>query len=288
LRNTKTGVKLPAADINKRSRRMNEARTALHPGDAHYTAYVGFPALYDVMGASQFALLFTLGLRSFHKLLDLGCGSLRAGRFLVSYLDAGHYYGLEPNRWLIEEAIAKEVGHDLVALKRPNFAHNDEFRADAWDTKFDFVLAQSIFSHTGQDLLRQALDNLRQVMSVTGRIVATFVEGDADHAQPGWLYPLCCHYRPLTIQAFVRDAGLKGVRIPWYHPNDQTWYVLAKDDSLLPTRAMFHALQGAMLGDEQFRLSWDRRLRSAKRAAKWVPRPLKSLLKKVVRKQPGL
>ncbi|MGH7086029.1 MAG: hypothetical protein ACREFN_13675, partial [Acetobacteraceae bacterium] len=52
---------------------------ALGPGAAHYTAFVGPPDEYDLMGATQFRLLTALGLRDHHRLLDFGCGSLRAG-----------------------------------------------------------------------------------------------------------------------------------------------------------------------------------------------------------------
>src|ERR1700750_1408954 len=72
----------------------------LAPGANHYTAYVGPPAQSDFIGATQFRLLTTLGLREHNSLLDFGCGSLRAGRLFISYLLPGRYYGLEPNRWL--------------------------------------------------------------------------------------------------------------------------------------------------------------------------------------------
>ena len=55
------------------------------------------------MGATQFRLLCSLGLRATHRVLDFGCGSLRAGRFLLTYLDPGGYWGVEPHRWLIAE-----------------------------------------------------------------------------------------------------------------------------------------------------------------------------------------
>src|ERR1700722_19889133 len=62
----------------------------LRPGDPHYMAYVGPPTHYDFMGATQFRLLCALGLRAHHTLLDFGCGSLRAGRFFLTYLDPGN------------------------------------------------------------------------------------------------------------------------------------------------------------------------------------------------------
>ncbi|MEM7167233.1 MAG: hypothetical protein AAF581_17355 [Planctomycetota bacterium] len=70
----------------------------LRAGDPHYRAYVGAPGQYDFMGATQFRLLCTLGLRGHHRLLDFGCGSLRAGRLLMTYLEEGRYHGVEPNQ----------------------------------------------------------------------------------------------------------------------------------------------------------------------------------------------
>ena len=69
---------------------------------ASYRTYVGPSEQYDFMGATQFRLLTTLGLREHHSVLDFGCGSLRAGRLLIPYLLPGRYYGLEPNRKTLE------------------------------------------------------------------------------------------------------------------------------------------------------------------------------------------
>jgi hypothetical protein len=62
----------------------------LRPGAEHYMAYVGPPDQYDLMGASQFGLLVTLGLRDTHRVLDFGCGSLRLGRQLIPYVGCGN------------------------------------------------------------------------------------------------------------------------------------------------------------------------------------------------------
>lgn len=47
------------------------------PGDHHYRAYVGPPQDYDFIAAMTFNLATTVGLRQHHRLLDIGCGSLR-------------------------------------------------------------------------------------------------------------------------------------------------------------------------------------------------------------------
>ena len=89
-------------------------RLGLGPGAHHYRAYVGPPKDYDRIAALQTGLLFAAGLRETHYLVDIGCGSLRAGRLLISYLRSGRYFGIEPNRWLVEEGVKQENGQDLI------------------------------------------------------------------------------------------------------------------------------------------------------------------------------
>jgi SAM-dependent methyltransferase len=211
----------------------------LKPGDENYRAYVGRAEHYDLIAALQFSLLSLLGLRESHYLLDVGCGSLRGGRLFIPYLQASHYYGLEPNRWLIEEAIAKEIGRDLVTIKRPCFAYNDRFDLGVFEIDFDFILAQSIFSHTGPTQLRQCLRSVGQVLKQEGLLVATFVEREEDLVRDEWVYPGLNHFSWSTVTAACTEAGLCCRKLDWPHPL-QTWFVAAKD----PARIEALALRG--------------------------------------------
>ena len=104
----------------------------LNPGDEHYRAYVGPPKDYDLVSAMVFNLLTSIGLRQHHRLLDIGCGSLRVGRLLIPYLNQKNYFGVEPNKWLVEDGIANEIGKDLVKIKKPTFSFHtsmDEFNS---------------------------------------------------------------------------------------------------------------------------------------------------------------
>ena len=65
----------------------------LNAGDEHYRAYVGPPADYDLVSAMVFNLLTSMGLRQHHRVLDIGCGSLRVGRLLIPYLNPKNYFG---------------------------------------------------------------------------------------------------------------------------------------------------------------------------------------------------
>jgi SAM-dependent methyltransferase len=209
----------------------------LPPGSPHYRAFVGPPDEYDTVGASQFRLLTTLGLREQHKLLDFGCGSLRAGRLLIPYLGDGKYVGLDPERWLIEDAIGREIGESMVALKRPIFHHFDDFAADRCGTDFDYILAHSILSHTGKDLFRRALASFRRALSPTGLALITVLHAepgqDAEVEGDGWIYPECVRYSRAALHELFREAGLAARLIPWRHPR-QAWYVLALEAEALP------------------------------------------------------
>ncbi|MGH7092408.1 MAG: class I SAM-dependent methyltransferase [Stellaceae bacterium] len=223
----------------------------LGAGAEHYTAFVGPPDQYDLMGATQFRLLTTLGLRDHHRVLDFGCGSLRLGRLLIPYLRRGNYHGLEPNEWLIEDAIDRQLGRDLVGLKWPHFHVFDDFRAGRCGLDFDFIVAQSIFSHAGGDLVKLALHGFSRALAKTGLALATFVHpgqaGVAEFAGSGWVYPASVGHAPATIAAILHQAGLFGRALPWFHPR-QTWYVLSRDAARLPERKFDPHLRGAVLG----------------------------------------
>lgn len=201
----------------------------LSPGADHYRAYVGPPEDYDLIAAMTFGLLTTLGLRQHHRLLDVGCGSLRVGRLLIPYLNRSGYTGIEPNDWLIEEGIRNECGKELVEIKAPRFILGDDPSLLATSSPFDLALAQSIFSHAGLDQISAWTSALSKLLQPTGALVATFVEADADHAESGWFYPECVGYRRSTMQQIAEENGFRFRILDWSHPR-QTWAIFAREE----------------------------------------------------------
>ena len=240
--------------------------TGYEPGDPEYRAFVGPFEQYDVMGATQFSLLYSLGIRQHHRLLDVGCGSLRAGRLFITYLEPGNYTGVEPNTWLVEDAIAYQTGQSLIDVKEPVFSNNDGF--DFSDLgMFDFVVAQSIASHAGPSLVATMLTSIRSVLAPTGLAAVTFIHADPEdgnvaHVEPGdtswpdWLYPGCFSYRIEVVESLLRDADLIGCILPWFHPR-QTWWLLAGSPEAMPDKAFREQLAGPTLA-EGFESSWRR------------------------------
>ena len=199
----------------------------LKPGDSHYRAYVGPPEDYDLIAAMTFNLLTTLGLRQHHSLLDVGCGSLRIGRLLIPYLNHGKYFGVEPNEWLVEEGIKRELGEALLEIKRPTFFFSDSPQVITQESiSFDFALAQSIFSHCGLDLIKGWLSAISRSLAEDGALVATFLPGEEDSPIKGWVYPECVNYRPTTMRQAAAEAGLRFELLDWRHPR-QTWALFA-------------------------------------------------------------
>jgi SAM-dependent methyltransferase len=174
-----------------------------------------------------FNLLTTLGLRQYHSLLDIGCGSLRIGRLLIPYLNRGKYFGIEPAEWLVAEGIRQELGETVVQTKRPTFFFSDspETVVQA-KVSFDFALAQSIFSHCGLDLIKGWLSSVSHSLAPDGVLLATFLSGEEDSPRTGWIYPECVHYRPGTLERAAAERNLRFEILDWKHPR-QTWALFA-------------------------------------------------------------
>ena len=210
-------------------------------GARHHRAYVSPPESYDIGGAYQFALLVFLGLREWHYLLDVGCGSLRGGRFFISYLLPGRYHGIEPNTWLVRDAIEKEIGEDMVRLKKPVFSDDSNFTLSTFGRKFDFILAQSIFSHASKAQIRRCLSEAKKVMKPESIFAATFVEGDEDYEGDEWVYPGEVSYTFDTMRSLAEEQGFACVKLDWPHAYMQQWVAIVHPENLENLPAMCDA-----------------------------------------------
>lgn len=202
----------------------------LEPGARHYRAFVSHPDNYDIVAALQFNLLTSLGLREYHYLLDIGCGSLRGGRLFIPYLLSGHYFGIEPETWLIEEGIKHELGDSIISIKQPSFAHDRTFNLEIFGRKFDFLLAQSIFSHASASQIRACLASARKVMEPNAMFVANFVESNINYEGDEWVYPGGSYYTMDFMRSLIEEQGLSCVPIDWPHPVGLRWIVIVHPD----------------------------------------------------------
>jgi SAM-dependent methyltransferase len=200
----------------------------------NYRSYVGPEELYDVMGGLQFTILFELGLREEHTLLDIGCGSLRAGRLFIPYLNDYGYFGVEPNESLVRAGFENELGQNIYNIKHPSFTFNDTFNFyfdGGAPEGFDYILAQSIFTHATKQQVSTCVHNAAAVMHKDSIFVATYfnaVNGATGDDPKEWTYPSVVKYPYLLIKRIADEAGLTLRVLEKEHPVGQTWIILRK------------------------------------------------------------
>jgi len=199
-------------------------------GERDYRGFVGPSEKYDLISAVQFNLLTFLDLMEDHYLLDVGCGSLRAGKLFIPFLLPGRYYGIEPEQWLIDEGIRNELGEDILGVKKPVFSNDKDFTLSAFDRKFDYILAHSIFSHAAERQISRCLSEARKVMKPTSLFVATFAKGDDDYSGDEWVYPGFVMYTEDRMRTLFGEQGLASSILNWPHPEFQVWIVAALQD----------------------------------------------------------
>jgi len=135
-----------------------------------YRKFVGRHVEWDRLGESYLDLLRSLGLRPTDKYLDVACGCLRSGRFLIKYLDNGNYYGMDHHRWLIEAGKKYEVDD----LKGSHFTVSKNFDfSEFGDVKFDFIWLGSLVIHLDPCDIKQCLENLKSYIKDNGVLYMT-------------------------------------------------------------------------------------------------------------------
>ena len=154
-----------------------------------------------------------------------GCQGHHAQDITPKRAIASRYFGIEPEQWLVEEGIERELGRQLADRKRPRFLFDRNFSCASFDVRFDYIIAQSIFSHASLAQIRRCLSQARVSMKATSLFAASFVEGDADYAGDAWVYPDTIRYRATTIERLAAEAGLACRRLDWFHIGGQAWFV---------------------------------------------------------------
>ena len=135
---------------------------------------------WEEMGKLQFDFLVKKGLKPYHKMLDIGCGTLRGGQHFIEYLESGNYFGMDISQKAIEygkELVQKEglvnKNPQLIVSERKNLKF-EEFIGK----KFDFILAQSVLTHLPAEPVEELFENIGKIMNQNGVFYFTYFEGD--------------------------------------------------------------------------------------------------------------
>ncbi|GAA1772662.1 MULTISPECIES: class I SAM-dependent methyltransferase [Streptomonospora] len=185
-------------------------------------------AYWDEIGRLQYKFLVEQGLTPDSTLLDVGCGSLRGGIHFIRHLNPGNYYGIDVDPALVKAGLEHELPAVGLSERLPadNLRVTSRFACD-FGVRFDFALAQSVFTHLPLNHIRLCLYRVAKVMPPGGRFYATYFEAPADepfdkpHRKR---YPEKdpFQYRPEELAWAANVAGWRFRSIgEWGHPRGQ-------------------------------------------------------------------
>ncbi|MGA2454703.1 MAG: class I SAM-dependent methyltransferase [Solirubrobacteraceae bacterium] len=139
------------------------------------TRFIGGPANdFESMGRAGFDVLLREGLSPSSRVLDVGCGALRLGYWLMRFLNPGCYFGIEPNQEMLRLALEELVEPDVVGRADAHFDFNEDFDFSVFGETFDFVVARSIWTHASKPQISAMLDSFAATASPHGVFLASY------------------------------------------------------------------------------------------------------------------
>ncbi|WP_415951616.1 class I SAM-dependent methyltransferase [Streptomyces sp. KLOTTS4A1] len=160
---------------------------------------------WNRLGRMQFDYLVEHGLRAEHRMLEIGCGNLRAGRLFIDHLRPGHYYGIDISPDILLAAEDTLVRHELQA-KLPYLTLADDLTFDFLpDAHFDIVHAHSVFSHSPLPVIEECFAHIGRVLKPEGFFDFTF---DRTRGKEHQVLHEDFYYRTETLTALAARYGL--------------------------------------------------------------------------------
>lgn len=131
---------------------------------------------FSLIGRLYLITLLKIGLTPEAKVLDIGCGALRGGYWLIHFLNPGNYYGIEPNQEMVEVGKRILFSKEILDYKSPAFDHNFDFNLSVFNVKFDFMIARSIWTHTSKAQICKILDEFNINTTQKGVLLASYLK----------------------------------------------------------------------------------------------------------------
>jgi SAM-dependent methyltransferase len=208
--------------------------------------FVGGPVDdFEEVGRLQLVTLLREGLQPSSSVLDIGCGCLRGGYWMIHFLDPGCYYGIEPAREMLEAGLEGILEPGLADAKRPQFAHNDDWDFTVFRVEFDFVVARSIWTHASKAQIVNMLDSFRASAAPGATLLASYLPAGwrlpwsgrrlrgpmaSDYKGDQWVgrsheqdKPGLVHHSRRWIQEACEARGLTARELPHGLFNEQRW-----------------------------------------------------------------
>jgi SAM-dependent methyltransferase len=146
---------------------------------------------FEKVGRLQLITLLKAGLQPDSRVVDIGCGCLRAGYWLIHFLGKNRYFGIEPNKEMVRLGVEEILEPEVLEEKAPLFDHNSDFNVGVFEVKFDFFLARSVWTHASKQQIEVMLDAFCQCATEEAIFLASYLPaGEAserDYVGAGWV-----------------------------------------------------------------------------------------------------
>jgi SAM-dependent methyltransferase len=144
------------------------------------TRFIGGPT-YDFarIGRAGFEVLLQEGLSPSSRVLDVGCGALRLGYWLMRFLDPGCYFGIEPQQDMLRRGLEKIVEPEVAERANAHFDPNSNFNFSVFGKTFDFVVARSIWTHASKSQISAMLESFATTSAPDGVFMASYLPAGA-------------------------------------------------------------------------------------------------------------
>ena len=193
-----------------------------------WKTFVGPLKHWETIGRLQLEFLKSHGLKPNHKLLDIGCGCLRAGVHFIEYLRPGHYVGFDADPVLVEKGRTEILGDQVEQDKRPTLIHTGEMSlSEEWNGVFDYAIAQSVLTHIPEVDARRMATLAERVLNPGGQLFATFNPSQDGDVMLSGKHPRKRRYYRSTrypfklLQKIGESAGLETSFVgTWGHPSN--------------------------------------------------------------------
>lgn len=153
--------------------------------------FLGVPReTFEQAGRMHFIRLLENGLLPESKVLEIGCGCLRIGYWLIRFLEQHGYAGFDPARNRVELGLKYLLRNSELDAKQPRFSFNADFATDVFNDKFDFFLACSIWTHCSKKHIQIMLDGFLANTSDQGVFVVSYLpplSNDDDYMGEDWV-----------------------------------------------------------------------------------------------------
>lgn len=158
------------------------------------------------LGKMQFDYLVEHGLAPHHRMLDVGCGNLRAGWRFIEHLAPGHYYGIDISPDILISAKETLARQELQG-KLPHLTLTRDLTFDFLpDAYFDVVHAHSVFSHSPIEIIEECFAHVGRVLAPGGHFDFTFDRTEGTEHQ---VLREDFYYRTRTLVDLAARHGLK-------------------------------------------------------------------------------